>query len=57
MRNKANRLEELFVHWLMKNKEIAHDASLLGGAKSIWAKEIHRFMRIWVQTLVRQSSP
>ena len=20
--------------------------------KSIWAKEIHRFMRIWVQTLV-----
>ena len=20
--------------------------------KSIWAKEIHRFMRIWIQTLV-----
>lgn len=36
----------------MKNKEIAHDAALLGCAKSIWAKEIHRFMRIWVQTLV-----
>ncbi len=57
MRNKANRLEELFVYWLMKNKEIAHDASLLGGTKSIWAKEIHRFMRIWVQTLVPRSSP
>ncbi len=52
MRNKANRLEELFVSLVMKNKEIAHDASLLGGAKKHWAKEIHRFMRIWVQTLV-----
>ncbi len=52
MRNKANRLEELFVSLVNENKEIAHDASLLGGAKSIWAKEIHRFMRIWVQTLV-----
>ncbi len=50
MRNKANRLEECLFHWLMKNKEIAHDASLLGALKSIWAKEIHRFMRIWVQS-------
>ena len=32
MRNKANRLEELFV-WFMKNKEIAHDAALLGRAE------------------------
>ncbi len=40
MRNKANRLEELFVSLVNeKNKEIAHDASLLGGAKSIWAKD------------------
>lgn len=36
----------------MKNKEIAHDASLLGGAKKHLGEEIHRFMRIWVQTLV-----
>lgn len=33
MRNKANRLEELFVSLVNENKEIAHDASLLGGAK------------------------
>ncbi len=32
----------------MKNKEIAHDASLLGGAKKHLGEEIHRFMRIWV---------
>ena len=25
--------------------------------KSIWAKEIHRFMRIWVQTWCLPSSP
>ncbi len=24
----------------------------IGCAESIWTKEIHRFMRIWVQTLV-----
>lgn len=52
MRNKANRLEKLFVSLVNENKEIAHDASLLGGAKKHLGERIHRFMRIWVQTLV-----
>ncbi len=52
MRNKANRLEELFVSLVNEKQEIAHDASLLGGTKKHLGERVHRFMRIWVQTLV-----
>ncbi len=33
MRTKLTVWKSCLFHWLMKNKEIAHDASLLGGAK------------------------
>lgn len=36
----------------MSEKENQHDAALLGRAEKHLTKEIHRFMRIWVQTLV-----
>jgi hypothetical protein len=52
MRNKANRLEELFVTLVHEKKEISMMQLYWVALKSIWAKEIHRFMRIWVQTLV-----
>ncbi len=53
MRNKANRLEELFVSLVHEKQERSRMMQLYWVAlKSIWAKEIHRFMRIWVQTLV-----
>lgn len=38
--------------WCRINKETRHDAFYWVALKSIWAKEINRFMRIWVQTLV-----
>ncbi|SUE95921.1 ABC transporter [Salmonella enterica] len=53
MRNKANRLEELFVSLVHEKQGDSRMMQLYWVAlKSIWAKEIHRFMRIWVQTLV-----
>lgn len=36
----------------MTEKENQHDALYWVALKSIWTKEIHRFMRIWIQTLV-----
>ncbi len=53
MRNKANRLEELFVTLVHEEKRRKRMMQLFWVAlKSIWYKEIQRFMRIWVQTLV-----
>jgi ABC-2 type transport system permease protein len=52
MRNKANRLEELFVTLVHERKGDSMMQLYWVALKSIWTKEIHRFMRIWIQTLV-----
>ncbi len=57
MRNKANRLEELFVN-LVKRKPCGRegDCKMISlywvALKTIWIKEVTRFGRIWVQTLL-----
>ena len=52
MRNKANRLEELFVSGARQTRRQGMTHLYWVALKSIWAKEINRFMRIWVQTSV-----
>ena len=54
MRNKSNRLEELFVKWSKKsgwsdNMNLGQLQTALG---TLVRKEIRRFMRIWPQTLL-----
>ena len=54
MRNKSNRLEELFVRLVnsKKGRNNMQNQNNFIALKSIMHKEVHRFMRIWVQTLV-----
>ena len=51
MRNESNRLEELFIETIKKkmNKNLKLNIGILW---TLTSKEIRRFMRIWVQTLV-----
>ena len=53
MRNKANRLEELFVHLVNEDhteteKERGNDSVVLVALKTIWIKEGTCFGCIWV---------
>jgi hypothetical protein len=53
MRNKANRLEELFVALLESHKERRMSTAVRWVPfKTIVVKEVNRILRIWGQTLV-----
>ena len=54
LRNKANRLEELFLRLVDKKQEgtVMNIALNLVAVKTIIRKEMSRVLRIWVQTIV-----